>query len=126
MLPVLGTMVRELADGGEEFGFVVRVARGEKAGVTGGEDRRCCRWMGGHLEGSGDVGSYGSQWAKNGGGGTREKAGPEEMSRPLSLSAGLCPAGKARGLRKILPSGSAGREESAIPSSLPALSERIP
>ena len=57
---------------------------------------------------------------------TREQAGPEEMSRPLSLSAGLCPAGTARRLRKILPSGSAGREGSASPSSLPALSEHIP
>lgn len=47
MLLVLKTIVKELADGGgEEFGFVVRAARGGKAGAPGGEGRRALQLHG--------------------------------------------------------------------------------
>lgn len=80
MLLILVTMVQALADGGEEFGFVVRAARGERQVSQVERTGECCRWMGGHLEGSGDV----------------------EASRPKMGAGGDKGAGRARGDQQTL------------------------
>lgn len=90
---VLATTVKELAVGGEEFGFVVRASRRGKPGVTGGEDRR-----GLQVDGEGvawkDLTNWEtveSQWPQNVGHRGVGRARGDSFQSPLSLSIGLCP-----------------------------------
>lgn len=90
---VLATTVKELAVGGEEFGFVVRAVRRGKAGVTGGEDRRGLQVVGEGVAWKGLTKweTVESQWSQNVGHRGVGRARGDSFQSPLSLSVGLCP-----------------------------------